>query len=152
MRRYISEGDLNSAEVQNIYNDGSLSLHTRSLRYGKLGQGVMVQVGPSLVRGRKTHLKMLRAQTRRKTRLKTSLLVRIVRMTILKVTIKRGKFTNLNLEGYGKLIQDMDEMAADIKKDKVSVDDKEASIVDNDEGLSRSSSTSKVVGPSTVSF
>ena len=104
MRRYISEGDLISREVQNIYNNGSLSLHTRSLKYGKLGQGVMVQVGPSLVRGRKTHLKMLRAQTRRKTRLKTSLLVRIVRMTILKVTIKRGKFTNLNLEGYGKLI------------------------------------------------
>ena len=55
MRRYISEeGDLIiSAEVQNIYNDGSLSLHTRSLKYGKLGQGGMVQVIPSLVRREK---------------------------------------------------------------------------------------------------
>ena len=55
------------------------------------------------------------------------------------------KKINETLEGYGKLIQDMDEMAEDIKKDKVSVDDKEASILDNDEGLSRTSSTSKVM-------
>jgi exosome complex component RRP4 len=55
LRRYISEeGDLIiSAEVQNIYNDGSLSLHTRSLKYGKLGKGGMVQVIPSLVRREK---------------------------------------------------------------------------------------------------
>ena len=59
MRRYLSEGDLISAEVQNIYNDGSLSLHTRSLKYGKLGQGVMVQVSPSLVKRRKTHFHQL---------------------------------------------------------------------------------------------
>ena len=30
MRRYLAEGDLVSAEVQNIYGYGSLSLHTRS--------------------------------------------------------------------------------------------------------------------------
>lgn len=36
MRQYLQEGDLISAEVQNIQNDGSLSLHTRSLRYGKV--------------------------------------------------------------------------------------------------------------------
>eukprot|EP00092_Neocalanus_flemingeri_P013462 GFUD01014518.1.p1 GENE.GFUD01014518.1~~GFUD01014518.1.p1 ORF type:complete len:293 (+),score=82.28 GFUD01014518.1:52-930(+) len=59
MRRYLSEGDLISAEVQNIYNDGSLSLHTRSLKYGKLGQGVMVRVSPSLVKRRKTHFHQL---------------------------------------------------------------------------------------------
>jgi len=59
MRRYLSEGDLISAEVQNIYNDGSLSLHTRSLKYGKLGQGVLVQVSPSLVKRRKTHFHQL---------------------------------------------------------------------------------------------
>ena len=59
MRRYLSEGDLISAEVQNIFNDGSLSLHTRSLKYGKLGQGVMVKVSPSLVKRRKTHFHTL---------------------------------------------------------------------------------------------
>ncbi|XP_063067321.1 exosome complex component RRP4 [Engraulis encrasicolus] len=55
MRDYLQEGDLISAEVQAVYSDGSLSLHTRSLKYGKLGQGVVVQVSPSLVKRQKTH-------------------------------------------------------------------------------------------------
>merc|ERR1712112_585891 len=59
MRRYLEEGDLISAEVQNIFNDGSLSLHTRSLKYGKLGQGVLLKVSPSLVKRRKTHFHTL---------------------------------------------------------------------------------------------
>merc|ERR1711874_22498 len=59
MRRYLEEGDLISAEVQNIFNDGSLSLHTRSLKYGKLGQGCLVHVSPSLVKRRKTHFHQL---------------------------------------------------------------------------------------------
>ena len=59
MRRYLSEGDLISAEVQNIFNDGSLSLHTRSLKYGKLGQGMLLKVSPSLVKRRKTHFHTL---------------------------------------------------------------------------------------------
>lgn len=37
MRKYLQEGDLISAEVQNVFIDGSLSLHTRSLKYGKVG-------------------------------------------------------------------------------------------------------------------
>lgn len=36
MRRYLQEGDLISAEVQSVFADGSLSLHTRSLKYGKV--------------------------------------------------------------------------------------------------------------------
>jgi exosome complex component RRP4 len=55
MRAYLVEGDLISAEVQNIFSDGSISLHTRSLKYGKLGQGVLVHVSASLVKRRKTH-------------------------------------------------------------------------------------------------
>ncbi|XP_030063684.1 exosome complex component RRP4 [Microcaecilia unicolor] len=55
MRDYLQEGDLISAEVQAVFSDGALSLHTRSLKYGKLGQGVLVQVSPSLVKRRKTH-------------------------------------------------------------------------------------------------
>ncbi|XP_044125131.1 exosome complex component RRP4-like [Bufo gargarizans] len=55
MRSYLQEGDLISAEVQAVYSDGALSLHTRSLKYGKLGQGVLVQVSPSLIKRRKTH-------------------------------------------------------------------------------------------------
>ena len=41
------EGDLISAEVQSIFQDGSLSMHTRSLKYGKLGQGCLVRWHPS---------------------------------------------------------------------------------------------------------
>lgn len=55
MRRYLQEGDLISAEVQNIYDEGTLSLYTRSLKYGKLSQGILVKVFPSLVKRRKTH-------------------------------------------------------------------------------------------------
>jgi len=59
MRKYLQEGDLISAEVQNIYQDGSLSLHTRSLKYGKLGQGCLIRVSPSLIKRRKTHFHQL---------------------------------------------------------------------------------------------
>ncbi|XP_053328808.1 exosome complex component RRP4 [Spea bombifrons] len=55
MRSYLQEGDLISAEIQAVYSDGALSMHTRSLKYGKLGQGVLVQVSPSLIKRRKTH-------------------------------------------------------------------------------------------------
>lgn len=49
MRSYFKEGDLIVAEVQSTFQDGSLSLHTRSLRYGRVGQGTLVRVPPSLV-------------------------------------------------------------------------------------------------------
>uniref|UniRef100_A0A8C5FFE4 Exosome component 2 n=1 Tax=Gadus morhua TaxID=8049 RepID=A0A8C5FFE4_GADMO len=55
MRSYLQEGDLISAEVQSVYADGALLLHTRSLKYGKLGQGVLVQISPSLIKRQKTH-------------------------------------------------------------------------------------------------
>ena len=38
MRQYLQEGDLISAEVQSVFTDGTLSLHTRSLRYGKVSR------------------------------------------------------------------------------------------------------------------
>ncbi|CAH1977504.1 unnamed protein product [Acanthoscelides obtectus] len=55
MRQYLQEDDLISAEVQSVHSDGTLSLHTRSLRYGKLGQGVLLKVFPSLIKRSKTH-------------------------------------------------------------------------------------------------
>ncbi|XP_077593852.1 exosome complex component RRP4 [Stigmatopora nigra] len=55
MREYLLEGDLISAEVRSVFPDGALSLHTRSLKYGKLGQGVLVQLSPSLIKRQKTH-------------------------------------------------------------------------------------------------
>lgn len=44
MRQYLQEGDLISAEVQSVYSDGSLSLHTRSLRYGKVNSSIFHKV------------------------------------------------------------------------------------------------------------
>lgn len=55
MRNYLTNGDLICAEVQTIYDDGSLGLYTRSLKYGKLGQGLVVQVSPSMIAKRKIH-------------------------------------------------------------------------------------------------
>jgi exosome complex component RRP4 len=44
IRTFFSEGDLLVAEVQNLHQDGSPSLHTRSLKYGKLRNGVFMSV------------------------------------------------------------------------------------------------------------
>ena len=41
MREYLSEGDLISAEVQSVFSDGQLSLHTRSLKYGKVSHKLL---------------------------------------------------------------------------------------------------------------
>ncbi|TKR81580.1 hypothetical protein L596_015429 [Steinernema carpocapsae] len=59
MREYLKEGDLISAEVQTMFHDGSLSLHTRNLRYGKLPQGILVQIPAFLVKRRKSHFHQL---------------------------------------------------------------------------------------------
>lgn len=44
IRTFFAEGDLLVAEVQSVYQDGAASLHTRSLRYGKLRNGVFLSV------------------------------------------------------------------------------------------------------------
>lgn len=44
IRTFFSEGDLLIAEVQSLYHDGSASLHTRSLKYGKLRNGIFLAV------------------------------------------------------------------------------------------------------------
>lgn len=41
MRTFFEEGDLLVAEVQAFFADGAMSLHTRSLRYGKVRSRVM---------------------------------------------------------------------------------------------------------------
>jgi exosome complex component RRP4 len=44
IRTFFTEGDLLVAEVQAIHQDGSASLHTRSLKYGKLRNGCFMAV------------------------------------------------------------------------------------------------------------
>lgn len=36
IREFFVEGDLLSAEVQAVHMDGSLSIHTRNIKYGKV--------------------------------------------------------------------------------------------------------------------
>lgn len=44
IRNFFVEGDLVVAEVQSVHQDGSATLHTRSLSYGKLRNGVFIAV------------------------------------------------------------------------------------------------------------
>lgn len=55
MRQFYVEEDLVSAEVQTFFQDGAMSLHTRSLKYGKLVGGTLVTVSPSLMKRLKQH-------------------------------------------------------------------------------------------------
>jgi len=55
MRQFYVENDLLSAEVQAFFQDGAMSLHTRSLKYGKLSGGLLVKVAPSLMKRLKHH-------------------------------------------------------------------------------------------------
>jgi exosome complex component RRP4 len=59
MRSFLSEGHLVTAEVQKVMSDRSVSLHTRSAKYGPLAQGVLVSVPASLVRRTKLHFHTL---------------------------------------------------------------------------------------------
>ncbi|KAI0389844.1 hypothetical protein F5Y17DRAFT_462346 [Xylariaceae sp. FL0594] len=58
IRTFFSEGELLVAEVQQLYADGAAVLHTRSLKYGKLRNGVFMAVtgtggGGGVVRARR---------------------------------------------------------------------------------------------------
>lgn len=55
MRSFLKEGDLLNAEVQSLFQDGSASLHTRSLKYGKLRNGIFLKVPSSLIVRSKNH-------------------------------------------------------------------------------------------------
>ena len=53
--QFYVEHDLLSAEVQAFFQDGASSLHTRSLKYGKLSGGSLVIVSPGLMKRLKQH-------------------------------------------------------------------------------------------------
>ena len=55
MREVYEEGDLLSAEVHSVFSDGSLSLHARSAKYGRLGNGVLIRAPPVLVKRLRQH-------------------------------------------------------------------------------------------------
>lgn len=49
MRSMLAEGDLVSSDVHSFHQDGGIVLHARSVKYGKLSNGCLVKVRPSLV-------------------------------------------------------------------------------------------------------
>ena len=59
MRSYFAEDDLVVAEVQKVYEDGALHLHTKSKKYGKLTDGQVLMVPPTLVKRQKHHFHIL---------------------------------------------------------------------------------------------
>lgn len=50
MRSLFTENDVICAEIQNINSDGIISLHSRSMKYGKLENGQFLQIPASLVK------------------------------------------------------------------------------------------------------
>lgn len=60
MRNFFQENDLLVAEVQMMFQDNSSALHTRSLRYGKLKNGILVTVSPNLIQRLKSHFVHIR--------------------------------------------------------------------------------------------
>uniref|UniRef100_A0AC35THQ5 KH_dom_type_1 domain-containing protein n=1 Tax=Rhabditophanes sp. KR3021 TaxID=114890 RepID=A0AC35THQ5_9BILA len=55
LQNLLVRGDLVSGEVQNIAQDGTILMQTRSSKYGKLGKGVLVKVPFYLIRRSKSH-------------------------------------------------------------------------------------------------
>lgn len=55
MRLFLKEGDLLNAEVQMFFNNDIPSLHTRSLKYGKLRNGIFLKVPCKLISKSKNH-------------------------------------------------------------------------------------------------
>ncbi|KRX10357.1 Nucleic acid-binding, OB-fold [Pseudocohnilembus persalinus] len=55
MRQILSENDLACAEVHSFNQDKSINLHTRSLKYGRLENGMLVQVHNKLIKRQKHH-------------------------------------------------------------------------------------------------
>jgi len=57
IRNYFREGDIISAEVQQVNStDGKISLHTRNSKYGKLQNGFLVKADSNYVRRMKNHM------------------------------------------------------------------------------------------------
>lgn len=60
MRSLFQENDLVSAEVSSFFQHGGVAIHTRSMRYGKLQNGVLVSVSPSLIKRMSQHFVQLK--------------------------------------------------------------------------------------------
>jgi len=59
MRNFFVENDVVCTEVQEVKKDGSVALHTRSEKYGKLMYGTFVKVYPALIKRMPQHFHQL---------------------------------------------------------------------------------------------
>lgn len=59
MKNYLKDGDVVAAEVQSVFSDGSASLHTRNLNYGKLPPGRLLKIPNNLCKKCKTRIHKL---------------------------------------------------------------------------------------------
>lgn len=59
MSEFLKNGELICAEVQQVQHDGTLMLHTRNNKYGKLQQGILIKVPPHLIKKSKKHFHTL---------------------------------------------------------------------------------------------
>ncbi|KAI3382359.1 hypothetical protein SNEBB_006714 [Seison nebaliae] len=59
MRSYLRDDDLICAEIKTVNTHGNINIHTRNAKCGKLGQGILIQISPSLIQRRKQHVHSL---------------------------------------------------------------------------------------------
>ncbi|CAP25927.2 Protein CBR-EXOS-2 [Caenorhabditis briggsae] len=59
MSEFLKNGELICAEIQQVQHDGTLMLHTRNNKYGKLQQGILIKVPPHLIKKSKKHFHTL---------------------------------------------------------------------------------------------
>ncbi|KAJ1614922.1 hypothetical protein OIY81_128 [Cryptosporidium canis] len=60
MKSILDEGDVICTEVQRIQNEGACHLHTRSAKYGKLANGVLIKVPNKLIQRQTQHIIQLK--------------------------------------------------------------------------------------------
>jgi len=57
MREFFIEGDIISAEIQNIGSfDGKIAIQTRNQKYGKVKNGFLLKVDSNYIRRMKNHI------------------------------------------------------------------------------------------------
>jgi len=55
MKSFFSENDLLSGEVLSVHSDGGVTLQTRNMKYGKLKDGILINVNPNLIKKMRIH-------------------------------------------------------------------------------------------------
>lgn len=55
MRQLLKENDLVCAEVHSVNQDKSVNLHTRSIKYGRIQNGLLIQVHNNLIKKQRYH-------------------------------------------------------------------------------------------------